>query len=261
MPYPYPPPQGLPAAPRPKRKQVKMACTNCAGACKRCDDSRPCERCVKYGIADTCVDGTRKERKKGIKRGPYKRKSKFGSNEAFPTASSAPTGEASTEPTTTPAPTYPPMPESYYPYYYPHPGYPTPGHEVPQPNGEAVANGNGHPMPHPYYPLHPAVYPSYPPYSHPGPVAYAPPPAMMPPPPPPPDVNGKADDTVTAAPKSKKKRKVGEDGAPKAKKAKATNGEIANGVGPTAVGSSHTNGTAVNGVNGAADQRHAVSSA
>lgn len=60
-------------------------CTNCAGACKRCDDSRPCERCVKYGIADTCVDGTRKERKKGIKRGPYKRKSKFGSNEAaFP---------------------------------------------------------------------------------------------------------------------------------------------------------------------------------
>lgn len=89
------PPYGPPpmAAPRPKRKQVKMAvsmlaifqesrltfylqCTNCAAACKRCDDSRPCERCQKYGVADSCVDGIRKERKKGIKRGPYKRKSK-----------------------------------------------------------------------------------------------------------------------------------------------------------------------------------------
>lgn len=51
-------------------------CTNCAAACKRCDDSRPCERCQKYGLADSCVDGQRKERKKGIKRGPYKRKAK-----------------------------------------------------------------------------------------------------------------------------------------------------------------------------------------
>jgi neural Wiskott-Aldrich syndrome protein len=51
-------------------------CTNCAAACKRCDEARPCERCIKYGIADACVDGTRKERKKGIKRGPYKRKNK-----------------------------------------------------------------------------------------------------------------------------------------------------------------------------------------
>jgi len=31
---------------------------------------------VKYGTADTCIDGQRKERKKGIKRGPYKRKNK-----------------------------------------------------------------------------------------------------------------------------------------------------------------------------------------
>ncbi|TEB34072.1 hypothetical protein FA13DRAFT_1789259 [Coprinellus micaceus] len=59
-----PPPQGQafqtpsasatasqPAMSRPKRKQVKMACTNCAAACKRCDEARPCERCQKYGIA------------------------------------------------------------------------------------------------------------------------------------------------------------------------------------------------------------------
>ena len=51
-------------------------CTNCAAACKKCDESRPCERCLKYGTANSCVDGQRKERKKGIKRGPYKRKNK-----------------------------------------------------------------------------------------------------------------------------------------------------------------------------------------
>jgi hypothetical protein len=55
-----------------------LQCTNCATACKRCDESRPCERCEKYGIADSCVDGQRKERKKGVKRGPYKRKNKTG---------------------------------------------------------------------------------------------------------------------------------------------------------------------------------------
>ncbi|CAO3640033.1 unnamed protein product [Cunninghamella echinulata] len=59
-----------------KRKQVKNACTNCQKACKKCDDARPCPRCIKYGIADTCVNSVRKERKKGIKRGPYKRRQK-----------------------------------------------------------------------------------------------------------------------------------------------------------------------------------------
>ncbi|KAF7727806.1 hypothetical protein EC973_007037 [Apophysomyces ossiformis] len=59
-----------------KRKQVKNACTNCQKACKKCDDARPCPRCVKYGIADSCVNSVRKERKKGIKRGPYKRRQK-----------------------------------------------------------------------------------------------------------------------------------------------------------------------------------------
>ena len=55
-----------------KRKQVKKACTKCQKACKKCDDGRPCLRCVKYGISEECVDSQRKERKKGIKRGPYK---------------------------------------------------------------------------------------------------------------------------------------------------------------------------------------------
>lgn len=47
---------------------------NCQKACKKCDEGRPCTRCIKYGLADTCVDSTRKIRKKGVKRGPYKRR-------------------------------------------------------------------------------------------------------------------------------------------------------------------------------------------
>ncbi|KAJ8656925.1 hypothetical protein O0I10_007259 [Lichtheimia ornata] len=62
--------------PQAKRKQVKNACTNCQKACKKCDDARPCPRCIKYGISGTCVNSVRKERKKGIKRGPYKRRQK-----------------------------------------------------------------------------------------------------------------------------------------------------------------------------------------
>lgn len=64
---------GSEEAPR-KRRQVKVACTNCQKACKRCDDSRPCSRCIHYGIVDTCVDSGRKERRKGLKRGPYKKR-------------------------------------------------------------------------------------------------------------------------------------------------------------------------------------------
>ncbi|KAI8876668.1 hypothetical protein K501DRAFT_279211 [Backusella circina FSU 941] len=60
-----------------KRKQVKNACTNCQKACKKCDDARPCPRCVKYGVEDSCISSVRKERKKGIKRGPYKKRKNF----------------------------------------------------------------------------------------------------------------------------------------------------------------------------------------
>ncbi|KDQ60564.1 hypothetical protein JAAARDRAFT_124082 [Jaapia argillacea MUCL 33604] len=72
----YPFSSGLIQSPplRTKRRQVKNACTNCQKACKKCDDARPCLRCVKYGIAEECVDSQRKERKKGIKRGPYKKR-------------------------------------------------------------------------------------------------------------------------------------------------------------------------------------------
>ncbi|KDN36772.1 hypothetical protein K437DRAFT_48877 [Tilletiaria anomala UBC 951] len=62
------------APPKAKRKQVKNACTNCQKACKKCDEGRPCSRCVKYHLEDSCENSLRKERKRGIKRGPYKRR-------------------------------------------------------------------------------------------------------------------------------------------------------------------------------------------
>ena len=53
-----------------KRTQVSRACLGCQKACKKCDLERPCTRCVR--TKNPCIDGERKERKKGIKRGPYK---------------------------------------------------------------------------------------------------------------------------------------------------------------------------------------------
>ncbi|RIA92842.1 hypothetical protein C1645_736032 [Glomus cerebriforme] len=64
----------IPQPPKLKRKQVKNACVNCQKACKKCDDERPCQRCIRYELTETCKNSIRKERKKGIKRGPYKRR-------------------------------------------------------------------------------------------------------------------------------------------------------------------------------------------
>ncbi|KAI8823063.1 uncharacterized protein EV422DRAFT_390526 [Fimicolochytrium jonesii] len=52
-----------------KREQVKNACVNCQKACKKCDDIRPCPRCVKYNMSSRCYDSARKQRKKGFRRG------------------------------------------------------------------------------------------------------------------------------------------------------------------------------------------------
>ncbi|WVQ77605.1 hypothetical protein IAR50_007293 [Cryptococcus sp. DSM 104548] len=65
--------EGIGESGKKKRAQVRVACTHCQKACKRCSNTRPCERCVKYGLND-CIDSTRKPRKTGIKRGPYKRR-------------------------------------------------------------------------------------------------------------------------------------------------------------------------------------------
>ncbi|KAI0761311.1 hypothetical protein BD413DRAFT_248023 [Trametes elegans] len=126
-------------------------CTNCASACKRCDEARPCERCVKYGLAETCVDGVRKERKKGIKRGPYKRKNRNGSGEPVIE------GEPAVPP---PPPGYPMPPEGYpFPLVYPPYSYVPPPADGQQ-HPEGSPSGAPPPgMPHPVYPPYPAIYP------------------------------------------------------------------------------------------------------
>ncbi|KAJ3015229.1 UNVERIFIED_CONTAM: hypothetical protein HDU68_012827 [Siphonaria sp. JEL0065] len=57
-----------------KRPQVKNACGNCKKSCKKCENVRPCPRCVQRGIADTCQDSERKTRPMGMQRGPYRRR-------------------------------------------------------------------------------------------------------------------------------------------------------------------------------------------
>ncbi|KAJ3031390.1 UNVERIFIED_CONTAM: hypothetical protein HDU68_004469 [Siphonaria sp. JEL0065] len=62
------------AKPPGKRPQVKNACGNCKKSCKKCENVRPCPRCIQRGIADTCVDSERKSRPMGMQRGPYRRR-------------------------------------------------------------------------------------------------------------------------------------------------------------------------------------------
>ncbi|KAF5356821.1 hypothetical protein D9756_006824 [Leucocoprinus leucothites] len=208
MVYAYPPPPGTafsppassgpPALGKPKRKQVKMACTNCAAACKRCDESRPCERCVKYGMSNSCIDGQRKERKKGIKRGPYKRKNKSDGPGAYPrssililhpprasreanlltfiTSPSRPTTAALHSSSHSYSRTSSIPPEGFYPVYYG-----PPGPFLPHPPGagtDAPAQQATNPDGSPAQPPPPPI-PGHPP---PPPVGVnGQPPAMMPP--------------------------------------------------------------------------------
>ncbi|KAJ8081801.1 hypothetical protein PM082_007647 [Marasmius tenuissimus] len=183
MVYAFPPPVAPtntppPGSARPKRKQVKVACTNCAAACKRCDDARPCERCRKYGVADSCIDGQRKERKKGMKRGPYKRKNKSSDGFEFPPEGSEWTGPPPSAATTAAAmhavAQFAP-PEGFYPVYYPPPG------TYPLPEGQA-SDGNPAGHPPPMMPVYISGFPPYP-YGPPGAV-FVPPPGTHPLPPP-----------------------------------------------------------------------------
>ncbi|KAI9887700.1 MAG: Transcriptional regulator of nonfermentable carbon utilization [Watsoniomyces obsoletus] len=48
---------------RPKRKKARRACHACQRAHLTCGDERPCERCIKRGLQNSCHDGTRKKAK------------------------------------------------------------------------------------------------------------------------------------------------------------------------------------------------------
>ncbi|KAI8996841.1 hypothetical protein BDB01DRAFT_768714 [Pilobolus umbonatus] len=46
-----------------RRKKAIRACSHCQKAHLTCDDARPCQRCIKRGLENTCVDGIRKKAK------------------------------------------------------------------------------------------------------------------------------------------------------------------------------------------------------
>ncbi|KAI8598850.1 hypothetical protein EDD21DRAFT_176157 [Dissophora ornata] len=46
-----------------RRKKASRACFHCQKAHLTCDDSRPCQRCIKRDLATTCADGVRKKAK------------------------------------------------------------------------------------------------------------------------------------------------------------------------------------------------------
>lgn len=48
---------------RPRRKKARRACFACQRAHLTCGDERPCQRCIKRGLADQCQDGVRKKAK------------------------------------------------------------------------------------------------------------------------------------------------------------------------------------------------------
>ncbi|KAI0800622.1 hypothetical protein C8Q74DRAFT_1364328 [Fomes fomentarius] len=50
-----------------KTRGVKIACTNCQYANKKCDEGRPCRRCVVKGLGDTCVSAERKQRRRAVR--------------------------------------------------------------------------------------------------------------------------------------------------------------------------------------------------
>lgn len=48
---------------RPRRKKARRACFACQRAHLTCGDERPCGRCIKRGLEETCQDGVRKKAK------------------------------------------------------------------------------------------------------------------------------------------------------------------------------------------------------
>ncbi|KAL3229090.1 Transcription activator of gluconeogenesis ERT1 [Nakaseomyces bracarensis] len=48
---------------RTHKKNTNVACVNCSRNHASCESKRPCTRCIKKGIANTCIDAPRKKRK------------------------------------------------------------------------------------------------------------------------------------------------------------------------------------------------------
>ncbi|KAI0675281.1 hypothetical protein C8Q78DRAFT_1067079 [Trametes maxima] len=85
----------------PKKKKANRACYHCQKAHLTCDDSRPCQRCIKRGMADNCTEGHRKKAKYLL------------DDEELEQLKRAKSGEGSSKGTEPPAqPQHPPQPPS-----------------------------------------------------------------------------------------------------------------------------------------------------
>eukprot|EP00127_Corallochytrium_limacisporum_P004006 Clim_evm55s156 gene=Clim_evmTU55s156 len=73
-----------------EKEKQKAACVRCQKSHLKCDKEIPCNRCIRLGVADTCVQATHKRRGwlRGRKRGPRKRNT----DAAAPVAAMKPTG-------------------------------------------------------------------------------------------------------------------------------------------------------------------------
>ncbi|KAI1794106.1 hypothetical protein LXA43DRAFT_971369 [Ganoderma leucocontextum] len=103
----------------PKKKKANRACFHCQKAHLTCDDARPCQRCVKRGMADICTEGHRKKAKYLLDEEELevlkRTKSGEGSSKSVePTTQSQPPDPASPQPPPQPGAPQPPPPQQQY---------------------------------------------------------------------------------------------------------------------------------------------------
>ncbi|KAJ4001587.1 transcription activator of gluconeogenesis ERT1 [Lentinula boryana] len=82
----------------PKKKKANRACFHCQKAHLTCDDSRPCQRCVKRGIGNSCTEGHRKKAKYLMDEEDLEQLKRSSKNQKNSTANSAENPRLSTPP-------------------------------------------------------------------------------------------------------------------------------------------------------------------
>ncbi|KAI0743477.1 hypothetical protein C8Q80DRAFT_841015 [Daedaleopsis nitida] len=104
----------------PKKKKANRACFHCQKAHLTCDDSRPCQRCIKRGMADNCTEGHRKKAKYLLDEEELEALKRAKSSEG-PSKSNEPPAHSQPPPPTPPEPAPPQQqyisPDAMYPVY------------------------------------------------------------------------------------------------------------------------------------------------
>ncbi|KAJ7747312.1 hypothetical protein B0H16DRAFT_1555526 [Mycena metata] len=94
----------------PKKKKASRACVHCQKAHLTCDDSRPCQRCVKRGIGASCTEGHRKKAKYLLDEEEIEKlKTRRGKSSAAPETSAEPSPVQAAAPAPPPPAAQPPF--------------------------------------------------------------------------------------------------------------------------------------------------------